>query len=409
MGKISTLSERHRIFGFFSQIVRDYYLPISLTLSLRLGLSLWMATVWGLVDGYRPQPQDLVTKTFGVLAWRSSLLGRMLSDVWMRWDAVHYLNIAKVGYEGVGVGDLNYFPLYPYAIRALSFILFKDVTLAGLVLSTFSICFALIFLQKLTAETFEDECLARSAVWVYAIYPTSVFFFAPYTDALFAFLSIFCVWALRRKYWITGGIAGALAALTRAQGLLLVLPFIVAIWKVRRIGDLRQSGIAFFSLLVVPLGWLSFILWRANQEVPNLITTFEGYSNIVFANPIRGILRAFDQAIETGSLLVYSELFSLLAFTFILIWMISRKRFWQQADLILYSGATLLLFFTKQSTAASVYQSANRYVLSLFPIFIGIAYLVNKLPERRRKVYVAANLAGLVIVSTLYALFVFVG
>jgi hypothetical protein len=409
MGKISTLSERHRIFGFFSQIVRDYYLPISLTLSLRLGLSLWMATVWGLVDGYRPQPQDLVTKTFGVLAWRSSLLGRMLSDVWMRWDAVHYLNIAKVGYEGVGVGDLNYFPLYPYAIRALSFILFKDVTLAGLVLSTFSICFALIFLQKLTADTFEDECLARSAVWIYAIYPASVFFFAPYTEALFVCLAIFCFWALRNDHWIIAGIAGALAVLTRAQGLFLLLPFAVILWKQGKLRDLRQAVVPLLSSIMIPLGWLSFILWRRYRDVPNLISTLEGYSNIVFADPVRGILRAFGQAFETGSLLVYSELFSLLTFTFILIWMIIQNRFRREADLILYSGATLLLFLTKQSTAASVYQSSNRYVLSLFPIFIGLAYLVNKLPKKGRKLYIAVNLVGLLIVSALYALFIFVG
>ena len=74
-----------------------------------------------------------------------------------------------------------------------------------------------------------------------------------------------------------------------------------------------------------------------------------------------------------------------------------------------YCAATLLLFLTKQSVAASVFQSSNRYVLSLFPVFAGIAFLVLKLPERIRKLYVLASLIGLMVVSSLYALFIFVG
>src|SRR5688500_13933486 len=45
--------------------------------------------------------------------------------VWTRWDAPHYLDIARMGYvsEGVEARWIVFYPLYPWLVRAASFAL----------------------------------------------------------------------------------------------------------------------------------------------------------------------------------------------------------------------------------------------------------------------------------------------
>jgi hypothetical protein len=120
-------------------------------------------------------------------------------------------------------------------------------------------------------------------------------------------------------------------------------------------------------------------------------------------------LLAVKQATQTGELRLYLEILSLVGFLIVLIWMLAQNRYRRQWDLMLYSAATLGLFMSRYDLRASVYLGATRYVLSIFPVFIGIADLVQRLPPRGRKLYMSLSLAGFLVVSALYALFVFVG
>src|SRR5215207_1022575 len=45
--------------------------------------------------------------------------------IWNRWDAPHYLDIARMGYvaEGVEARWIVFFPLYPWLVRAASWVL----------------------------------------------------------------------------------------------------------------------------------------------------------------------------------------------------------------------------------------------------------------------------------------------
>ncbi len=69
--------------------------------------------------------------------------------------------------------------------------------------------------------------MARRTVLYTAVFPTALFFVAPYSESLFLLLSVLVFWWARSRRWELAGLAGALAALTRNVGVLLALPIAV--------------------------------------------------------------------------------------------------------------------------------------------------------------------------------------
>jgi hypothetical protein len=365
--------------------------------------------VWILIDRHFPYFGIFLKENYGGLEPKETLIGRSLLDVWLRWDAVHYMNIAKFGYPGVGTGDLNFPPLYPYMAFLLKSLTFNDVIIAGLLISTSATILTFVLLYKLVLETFDNRKLAEQTIIVMSIYPTSLFLVAPYTDALFLCLSVGFFLALRQKKWVIAGLIGFFAGLTRLQGILLVIPLIIEAIREKELVVRRINLRVILGSILCVSGYLSFTLWRASQNIPSLLKSYEKYSNIVFVDPLNGILLAIQQLVETRSILVATEILSIILFSFLIVWMIFRPEFWGQYGLMAYSFATLVLFMSKHSVSASALQSANRYVLSIFPAFIGLALLIIEMPKSVSKMYKSTSLILLMIATTLYALWIFIG
>ena len=141
---------------------------------------------------------------------------------WERLDALWFLRIASGGYSSTDA-SAAFFPLYPIAIRFLSAATGGHPFAASLLISNTAFLGALIVLHALTRSELGEEA-ARKAVLYAAVFPTALFFFAPYSEALFLLLVLLCLWSARRSRWAAAGISGALAALTRNLGVILVLP-----------------------------------------------------------------------------------------------------------------------------------------------------------------------------------------
>src|SRR5207244_9405299 len=92
---------------------------------------------------------------------------------------------------------------------------------ASIVVSNGAFLGGLVVLYFLTSSELSEDA-ARKAVLYLAVFPTSFFFLAPYSESLFLLLSVTSFWAARRGKWPLAGAAGALAALTRNLGLLLL-------------------------------------------------------------------------------------------------------------------------------------------------------------------------------------------
>ncbi|HLB76490.1 MAG TPA: mannosyltransferase family protein, partial [Candidatus Dormibacteraeota bacterium] len=145
-----------------------------------------------------------------------------LFTAWERQDALWFLRIATKGYSKTD-SSAAFFPFYPILIRGVSFLLGGHPFAASLLVSNFSFLGLLLVLFALTRSELSEE-VARRAVLYAAVFPTALFFLAPYSESLFLLLVLLSFWAARRGRWEMAGAAGFLAALTRNLGVVLVLP-----------------------------------------------------------------------------------------------------------------------------------------------------------------------------------------
>jgi len=298
--------------SFIRKFYKKYQFQILLVFGLRIGYSLWLAIVWFVIDKYIPLSQGVIWETYYNLSRSPTLLGRALIDVWLRWDAVHYMNIAAFGYDGVGVGDTVFFPLYPYLVSWISKLTSLNVTLVGILVSSIATLFALIFLYDLVTVLFQDEKLAKWSTACLALYPTAFFLHAPYTDALFLSVSIGSILMMVRKKPILAGFFACLAGGTRAQGILLLIPmFVFHIqnhFQDRKFLNWREL----LSFFIAPLGFLGYLYWRMQIGTENIFNTYVSHSNAGFRLPWKNIILSLEIIADKHSLLVASELLSVL-------------------------------------------------------------------------------------------------
>jgi Mannosyltransferase (PIG-V) len=396
-------------FARLKQVFKRYQFPLQLAIYLRIGMSLWFAFIALVIDPYFPRDTDILEGAYHYIMIHSTFLGKALLDIWLRYDAIHYMNIAKVGYAALDPGDLNFPPLYPYLTRLLSFFTFGEETLAGLLVSTMAMIFAFILLYELVLHRFEDPDLAREAILVLGIYPTSFFFFGPYTEALFLLLTVAFFISLERRRWILAGLCTALASVARLQGLILVLPLLFAIYRSHSYRSLEAISRPLLGLAIAPLGFAAFYFWRVNQNLASMTASFQEFSKIVFVDPLTGVYLAGKQFLSTGNLLVLAELLSALFFCGLIIWMLFQPRFRKQYDLMIYSVGLMLVFLSKHGFDANPMPSMNRYVLSIFPAFIALAFLLVKSPPWSIKIYRLVSVFLLLLSSVLYGLWFFIG
>ena len=136
-----------------------------------------------------------------------------------RQDALWFLRIADSGYRPDD-GSAAFFPVYPILVRVATALTGGRTLLAGILISNASFLGALIVLYGLTTSEF-SEAHARTAVMLLALFPTSFFFLAPYSESTFLLLAVTAFWCARRDRWALAALAAALAAMTRSTGIVL--------------------------------------------------------------------------------------------------------------------------------------------------------------------------------------------
>ncbi len=199
---------------------------------------------------------------FGLLAY-SAIADKAVAGprdalaLWNRWDAPHYLSIARDGYQTVGEDRflIVFFPLYPLAIRLVSLLVVNELLAAFIVSGVASLAAALL-LRRLALLDGTAEFASR-AVWFLLIFPTSYFLQIGYTESLFIALILGAFLAARHERWALAGCLGALACLTRINGLLLLPAFAVEVALLYRArGRFRREWLWIGLPVVGILGYL---------------------------------------------------------------------------------------------------------------------------------------------------------
>ena len=207
----------------WSRLPRGTDDALALWLTLRLGLGLVAAFL--VLHGGVPGPCNFELARNGWLTippLADQGPAFPLVGVWQRWDACWYSKIATFGYEPQEL-SVNFWPAFPVAMGILADLMGGAVAFAGLVVSGVAYIAAMIGLRRLV-ERDVDEPVARWTVLFISVFPTAFFMFAPFTESLFLALAVWTIIGARERRWLLAAIAGALAALTRIQGLFLALP-----------------------------------------------------------------------------------------------------------------------------------------------------------------------------------------
>jgi hypothetical protein len=220
------------------------------------GTALWWS---GLVNRYGRGLADFGT----VASHHDVVISRILTDVWMQWDSLHYWEIATSGYtfDGVAWPTIAFFPLYPLLIRLLLSFAAGNATIAALGISNLALLGAVLLMYDVLAHEVGRVAAYRS-VLLLLIFPTSFYLGAGYAEALALLLTAASVWALRRKRWWLAGAAGFLLALTRVPGVMVAPALACAYlqfhdWKWRSLFRLP-----FLAVLLPPLGLASFMVYQ---------------------------------------------------------------------------------------------------------------------------------------------------
>lgn len=151
---------------------------------------------------------------------------RALLDALTAWDGGWYLRIAEHGYPGqvtlLSVRDdasapLAFPPLYPMAMRALGS-LGMSAAGAGLLISSLAGLAAVIGVYAVARDL-----VSRRAAWLtgalWAAGPMTIVLSMVYAEALFVALAAWALWCAQRDWWLSAGLLGLLAGLTRTTGL----------------------------------------------------------------------------------------------------------------------------------------------------------------------------------------------
>ena len=190
----------------------------------------------------------------------ASLGSMMIERLTQPGDATRYLDIAMNGYTAAGENAINlvFYPLYPLFIRLLGAVL-GDYGLSGVLISQISYAAASILLYEMLLLD-GDRRRAWDGVLLLALYPFSMFTMGIFSESLFLALVTGCLYALRRRNMAWVGITGFLAALTRAQGVLLLFPAVYEIVTLRFGEAKRKPRPADAALLLIPAGFGVYLL-----------------------------------------------------------------------------------------------------------------------------------------------------
>jgi hypothetical protein len=356
----------------FNRTVRDVALTFLMT---RLPL-LAIAELAAMVIGQRP----------GVHYAASS---NPLLAVWGRWDAEHYLGVARYGYSGT---EPAFFPLYPLLIRIAGAFTGSQLV-AGLIISNAASFFALLYLYKLIEHEYNRHVAQRATFYV-SIFPTAIFFSAVYSESLFLFLTVASFYYVRERRWLMAGVFGFLAALTRAEGVLLAAPLFIE-WAIAA----KEGGREFFrywvddivkpliGMALVPLGLAAYMayLWVLSGD-PLRFTHVQSHWGRHFAPPWASVANTVQKIAHAHAPQTIANQALELAFTVLMltVLVIGLRRL--RLSYIVYMALSIVIPMCTGSL-----MSMPRFALVLFPMFalfglwgarptFGNAYVAFSLP-----------------------------
>ncbi len=288
-------------------------------------------------------------------------------DIWNRWDSLHYQRIAEFGYRATNPVKSWFYPFFPWMTRAFAF-LTGDYLVGAFVVSAVASIVAVVVMRRLVALDF-SRAVAQRAVWFFLIFPGAYFLHIGYTESLFIALAIGSILAARTNQWEFCGILGALAWMTRPNGMILVPTLLAEVGQ--RFWTTRKWDWRWLWIGLVPLGFgvYLFVNWHVTGDPFWFLPARRRLFAIWPTSPWHAISELFGSMRRTPSQAeivgVQELLFTILSLICTLLaWIKMRPAYavWMTGNWILFGCVNFVA-------------SMPRYTLSLFPMFVFLALL----------------------------------
>ena len=344
------------------------------------------------------------------LVWLGTQLGAFINERlqvphttiadWFHFDALRYQHIWLHGYHDLQ--NSAFFPLYPYSVSWLGKLIGDQA--AALLIPNLSFAVALATFHS-DAESLTDRRRAGLATWVLAVWPWSVFFSYPYTEALFLLCLVAAFRLMAHRRWLLAGLAAAFASATRAPGVLLVLAFGVEAVDGYRVFGRRRAVGPVAAMVMAPLGLVVFglLLWRA---IGDPLGFWHGEDLWIFRGrnplfPLGQVVLMFEQRnpFKTESL----GLPVALAFAAAAVWVARRTP-------LRYGvfTAVMVMLLAYEGWHLGEYHSVPRYLVVVFPCFIAFGALLARY-ERLQMPWIALSATMLTVEAALFGANHFIG
>lgn len=309
---------------------------------------------------------------------------------WANFDGVHYLHIAKHGYNIDFIQA--FFPVYPLVIRIVSRLFAdKEIIVSGLTVSLLLFTGGVLLFYQLLKRDYPARVINQT-IFFLLLFPTSFYFASLYTESLFFFLVMATFLMARKRKWWLASICAALASATRISGVLLTLALTWEWYSTRTtrkqspIQMIRRSPQKIFSVLKTPIPYIA----------PLGLVTYMSYLTLVFHKPLYfwqaqlafGVEKSFGIVLLPQVIWRYLKIFSSLPSTVPQFWV----AFWEITALItciflltiayrqkvrrsyiIFSAGVLFL-----PSATGTLTGFPRYILLAFPMYIVLGSIKNR-------------------------------
>lgn len=300
---------------------------------------------------------------------------------WASFDGIHYLSIARYGY------DLNgrFFPLLPILIFIASYpfrIFFADGPVfeilelgTAIVLTFIIVLFAITAFYKLIRIDYSEKIAFWSIIYL-LFFPASFFYAAIYTEGLFLLLTAATFYCMRKQQWGKASIFAMLLSVTRPVGIL-ILPILLFEYVREKRRSYRQMA----QFLFIPAGLLlysffNYVRWHdalyflhSQGEVGNS----RSVTSIVF--PLQTIFR-YGKILFTLSPAQYEWWIASLELGIFLTVSVLLFIAWKKRVRLSYILFAVLCFLVP--VFSGTFTGLPRYSIVLFPIFIALSLVENK-------------------------------
>ena len=278
-------------------------------------------------------------------------------DIWQRFDTLWYLHIAAQRYDRPAA--LALFPLYPLLIRAVSFVL--SPIAAALLISTVSAFFLFWGFGRLASLDLPPSAVVRGAL-LYAIWPASFILFAGYADGMAIALIVWAIYFGRKQQWWAAAICGGAAGLVRAVGAVAFVTLAVLAMRIRQARS--------WPVLLSGVGAVAYPAWLRISRHVSLTDVYRHYWQIRIVPPWITLWHVARALVANPDIIFVTNLVVLVLLC-ILVTHAPRR-----LEYGVYSGIVVLQILMRFEYPLLL--GAARYLLALFPAFLGLARISVK-------------------------------